>query len=67
MLPEDDDNRKPARVTAARVEHLQLEPLGVAELRDYIAQLQAEIARAEAAIARKQGHRTAADSVFRKA
>ena len=42
-----------------------LDPLGIAELRAYIGALQAEIARAEAAIARKQDHRAAADSVFR--
>ena len=41
-------------------------PLGVAELHAYIAELRVEISRAEAAIARKQDHRTAADSFFRK-
>ena len=40
--------------------------MGVDELRAYIADLRAEIARAEAEIGRKQGHRTAAESVFRK-
>lgn len=43
-----------------------LDPLGVAELHAYIAELRVEISRAEAAIARKQDHRTAADSFFRK-
>jgi uncharacterized small protein (DUF1192 family) len=43
-----------------------LDPLGVAELHAYIAELRTEIDRAEAAIARKQGHRAAADSFFRK-
>ena len=42
-----------------------LDPLGVAELHAYIAELRAEITRAEAAIARKQDHRAAADSFFR--
>ena len=42
-----------------------LDPLGIAELRAYIAALQAEIARAEAAIARKQDQRAAAEDVFR--
>ena len=42
-----------------------LDPLGVAELHAYIAELRTEITRAEAAIARKQDHRTAADSFFR--
>ena len=40
--------------------------LGVAELETYIAELRGEIARAEQEIARKQGHRAAADSVFRR-
>ena len=43
-----------------------LEGLGVAELEDYIAELQGEIARAEAAIAKKQDHRSGAESFFKK-
>lgn len=42
-----------------------LDPLGVAELHAYIAEFRAEIARADAAIARKQNHRSAAESFFR--
>ena len=42
-----------------------LDPLGVAELHAYIAELRAEITRAEAAISRKQDHRAAADGFFR--
>ncbi len=42
-----------------------LDPLSVADLRDYIGQLQAEIARAEAAIDKKQGARGHADSFFK--
>ena len=42
-----------------------LDGLGVAELHQYIIELQSEIARAEAEIGRKQAHRGAADSVFR--
>jgi uncharacterized small protein (DUF1192 family) len=38
----------------------------VEDLRDYIAALRAEIARAEAAIASRDGHRSAAESVFRR-
>ncbi len=40
--------------------------LGVTELESYIAELRSEIARAEQEIIRKQGHRAAADSVFRR-
>ena len=43
-----------------------LDALGVAELETYIAELRGEIARAEHEIARKQGHRAAADSVFKR-
>jgi len=39
---------------------------GIAELRDYIDELKAEIARVEADIDRKQGHRSAADAFFRR-
>ena len=43
-----------------------LEGLGVAELQDYIAGLEGEIARARAAIARKQDHRSGAEAFFKK-
>ena len=43
-----------------------LEPLSVGELEDYIASLEAEIARAKAAIAAKQSHRAGLDSLFKK-
>ena len=49
MWDEDEVKPPPRRVTADAV----LDPLGVAELRTYIEELQAEIARVEAAIARK--------------
>lgn len=38
----------------------------VAQLRDYIAELRAEIARAEAGIAAREDHRAAAEAFFRK-
>lgn len=43
-----------------------LSSLGVAELRDYIAALEAEIARARAAIAAKEAQKSAAEAFFRK-
>lgn len=43
-----------------------LEGLGVAELENYIAELEAEIARARAAIAKKQDHRSGAEAFFKK-
>ena len=43
-----------------------LDTWGVAELRRYIATLQAEIGRAEAAIKAREAHRGAADAFFRR-
>ncbi|WP_207461106.1 DUF1192 domain-containing protein [Azospirillum sp. SYSU D00513] len=43
-----------------------LSSLGVAELRDYIAGLEAEIGRARAAIAAKEAQKNAAEAFFRK-
>lgn len=43
-----------------------LSQLGVAELQDYIADLEAEIARTRAVITAKQSHRGAADAFFKK-
>jgi uncharacterized small protein (DUF1192 family) len=48
------------------LEHLPLDTLGIDELRDYIAALQAEIARVEGDIDRKQSHRSAADAFFKR-
>lgn len=43
-----------------------LTPLSVAELKDYIAGLDAEIERARAAIAAKESHRAGVDSLFKR-
>ena len=61
MMWDEDEVKPPVR----RISPLQLDPLGVSELRDYVAELQVEIARAEAAIARKEGHRGEAEKFFR--
>ena len=58
----DEDEPKPK---LRRVTPIPLDPLGVAELQDYIAELQMEVARAEAAIVRKDGHRSAAERFFK--
>lgn len=60
-----DDDDLPVR-KRTRLEKLTLDALGIEELRDYIGELKDEIARVEADIARKQGHRSAADAFFRK-
>ncbi len=58
----DEDEPKP---TKRRVTPIPLDPFGVVELREYIAELQMEIARAEAAIAKKEGHRGEVERFFR--
>jgi uncharacterized small protein (DUF1192 family) len=61
-----DEEEGPVR-KRTRLEKLALDSLGVEELREYIAELKAEIERVEADIQRKQGHRSAADAFFRRA
>lgn len=43
-----------------------LAPMGVEELRNYIAELKTEIERAEAAIVAREAQRTGAEALFRK-
>jgi uncharacterized small protein (DUF1192 family) len=63
MARDDDDAPKLKR---ARLEKLVLDTLGIEELRDYIDELRAEIARVEADIERKGSHRSAAEAFFRR-
>jgi len=60
----EDEEVRPGR--KHRLEVLPLDPLSVADLRSYISELQAEIARAEAAIKKKDGAKGFADSFFKK-
>lgn len=59
-----DDLEPPRKPDAGKPRDLEV--MGVEQLRDYIEELRAEIARAEAVIARKGDARAAAESVFRK-
>ena len=59
---QDDEPTRPL----PRLTKPVLDPMGVTELRDYIAELHAEISRVEQAIAQKHDHRSAAESVFGK-
>ena len=59
MFSDDDLDPKTKRLKAR-----PLDQLSVPELKDYIAQLQAEIARAEADMAKKEKSRAAADALF---
>jgi len=56
--PDELDTQRPKK------QLLDLQPMSVAELRDYIASLQAEIARAEATIAKKESHKSGAAALF---
>lgn len=49
-----------------RLDPLLLDSLGIEELRLYIDELKAEIARVEADIGRKNSHRSAADAFFKR-
>jgi uncharacterized small protein (DUF1192 family) len=49
-----------------RLDPLLLDSLGIDELRSYITELQAEIARVEQDINRKSSHRSAADAFFKR-
>ncbi|HWD57530.1 MAG TPA: DUF1192 domain-containing protein [Stellaceae bacterium] len=59
-----DDDDLPASKKPPPLKDLSL--LGIAELEDYVAGLQAEIARAEAEIADKRKHRGGAEALFRR-
>ena len=65
MAPKDIDEDLPVR-KRTRLEKLVLDTIGIAELRDYIGELNDEIARVEADIDRKQSHRSAADALFKR-
>jgi uncharacterized small protein (DUF1192 family) len=60
--PDQDDLPRKRQV----LEKPRFDGWDVGQLRDYIAELQAEIARAEAGIAAREGHRAAAEAFFRK-
>ncbi len=60
-----DEEEGPVR-KRTRLEKPVLDTMGIEELRDYIAELKAEIERVEADIERKQGHRSVADAFFRR-
>lgn len=59
-----DDEDLPQSKKPAPLKDLTL--LGIAELENYIAGLQSEIARAEAEIAEKRKHRGGAEALFRR-
>jgi uncharacterized small protein (DUF1192 family) len=64
MVTLDEDDRPLRR--RQRLDKLVLDTLGIEEMRDYIDELREEILRVERDIDRKQSHRSAADSFFRK-
>ncbi|HVJ54399.1 MAG TPA: DUF1192 domain-containing protein [Aliidongia sp.] len=61
-MREDEDERPKHAKTPLK----DLTPLSITELEDYIAGLNAEIARARAAIDAKKGHRSGAEGLFKR-
>ncbi len=59
----DEDDLAPR---AKKPEPRNLEVLSIEALEEYIAELEAEIARVRAEIEAKQDHRSGAESLFRK-
>lgn len=55
------DELEPARPILKPVD---LQQMGIDELNDYIATLEAEIARAEAMIAKKNAHKSGVEALF---
>ena len=51
---------------AKKAKPLNLDDLNIVDLREYVAMLQAEIARVEAKMKAKQSHASAAASFFKK-
>ena len=59
----DDEEARPRQ---KRIASVDLDPMSIGEMDDYIAALEAEIARVRANIASKQKHRSGADALFKK-
>lgn len=64
MAATEDDDNLPRRRRV--LDPPRFDGWDVAQLRDYIEELRAEIARAETAIAAGSAHRAAAEAFFRK-
>jgi uncharacterized small protein (DUF1192 family) len=62
-MARDDDELEPR---SRKPQPKNLDPMSVEELHDYIAELQAEIARAEDTIKAKQAHAAAAQMFFKR-
>ena len=62
----DPEELEPKRKKLRKIDPIDLTPLSVDELRDYIGEMETEIARVEAAIQSKTSHRTGADAFFKR-
>ena len=65
-MPDDEENLT-IRPASGLIAPVDLAPLSVAALKEYVASLNAEIARVEATILHKAAARGHADGFFRKA
>jgi uncharacterized small protein (DUF1192 family) len=66
MDEDEQDRLRRLRQGPQRFQPAALDDWAVADLRDYIAALKAEIGRAEATIAAREKQRGAADAIFRR-
>lgn len=62
----DPEELEPKKKKLRKIDPIDLTPLSVDELRDYIAEMETEIARVKAAIQSKTSHRTGADAFFKR-
>jgi uncharacterized small protein (DUF1192 family) len=58
----DTDDLDPVKEPTKKVD---LEPMSIEELNNYIVEMETEINRVRAAIQAKQGHRSGAESLFK--
>ncbi len=59
------EDLEPAPKQSVALAAKDLSMLGIAELKTYVGELEAEICRVQAEIAKKQSHRAAADAFFK--
>ena len=62
----DPEELEPRKKKQRKIEPIDLAPLSVDELGDYIREMEAEIGRVKTAIQSKTSHRTGAESFFKR-
>lgn len=62
----DPEELEPKKRKLRKIEPIDLAPLSVDELNEYIGEMETEIARVKAAIASKTSHRSGAEAFFKR-